>query len=79
MAYNFYNKGASKYKAQKTEVDGILFDSKKEAKRYAELKFLEKAGEISNLVLQPLFVLIPAHYETVEQYGKNGQRCGGFR
>ena len=42
----------SKYKNIKTTVDGIKFDSKREAKRYAELKLLEKAGEISALELQ---------------------------
>lgn len=42
----------SKYKAVKTTVDGITFDSKKEAKRYGELKLLEKAGQISHLRLQ---------------------------
>lgn len=36
----------------KTTVDGITFDSKREAKRYSELKLLERAGEISNLQLQ---------------------------
>ncbi len=45
----------SKYRAVKTEVDGILFDSKREAKRYSELKLLERAGEISGLQLQPEF------------------------
>ncbi len=45
----------NKYNAVKTVVDGITFDSKKEAKRYAELKLLEKAGEISGLLLQPPF------------------------
>ena len=43
----------SKYKAVKTTVDGITFDSKKEAKRYTELKLLEKAGHITHLELQP--------------------------
>lgn len=43
----------NKYRAVKTEVDGILFDSKKEAKRYKELKLLEKAGDILDLILQP--------------------------
>lgn len=38
-----------KYKAKKTEYDGIMFDSKKEAQRYAELKILERAGVIKNL------------------------------
>ena len=36
-----------KYRNKKVEVDGILFDSKKEANRYMELKLLEKAGEQS--------------------------------
>ncbi|MBQ6264915.1 MAG: DUF1064 domain-containing protein [Clostridia bacterium] len=64
----------SKYKAQKVVVDGITFDSKKEANRYAELKILEKKGEISGLILQPSFVLIPTQYEFFERYGKNGAR-----
>ena len=49
----------SKYRNQKTIVDGITFDSKKEANRWAELKLLERAGEISFLERQPSFVLIP--------------------
>lgn len=49
--------GASKYHARKTTVDGITFDSKKESQRYAELKLLEKAGEIRGLELQPVFEL----------------------
>lgn len=48
----------SKYNAKKTVVDGITFDSKKEARRYADLKILEKAGEISHLQLQPKFRLL---------------------
>lgn len=47
----------SKYKAKKTTVDGIKFDSKREANRYCELKLLEKAKEIRDLELQPRFLL----------------------
>jgi hypothetical protein len=47
----------SKYKAKKTTVDGITFDSKAEAKRYQELKLIERAGQIKNLSLQPRFML----------------------
>lgn len=47
----------SKYNAKKTEVDGIIFDSKKEAARYKELCLLVRAKEISRLILQPRFVL----------------------
>lgn len=46
----------NKYGAIKTEVDGVTFDSKKEARRYTELKAFEAAGAISDLVLQPRFL-----------------------
>lgn len=46
---------ANKYGAIKTVVDGIKFDSKVEAARYSSLKLLEKAGEITDLELQPAF------------------------
>jgi len=39
----------SKYSAIKTKVDGITFDSKLEAKRWAELRLLASAGEIKQL------------------------------
>jgi hypothetical protein len=42
----------SKYRNIKTEVDGIVFDSKAEARRYMELRLLEKSNEISDLRLQ---------------------------
>lgn len=42
-----------KYRNIKTIVDGIKFDSKKEALRYLELKQLQKDGKISDLELQP--------------------------
>ena len=50
---------SNKYGAQKVELDGIQFDSKKEAQRYAELKLLERGKVISNLQRQVKFVLIP--------------------
>lgn len=49
---------AHKYNAKKTAVDGITFDSKKEATRYRELKALERVGKIDRLELQPRFVLM---------------------
>lgn len=45
-------RGRNKYGAKRTEVDGFVFDSKKEARRYSELKILEQTGQISNLRLQ---------------------------
>ena len=41
-----------KYKNTKVEVDGLKFDSKKEARRYEELKLLQRSGEIAQLSLQ---------------------------
>tara|TARA_R100000697_G_scaffold42040_1_gene54841 strand:+ start:348 stop:683 length:336 start_codon:yes stop_codon:yes gene_type:complete len=45
----------TKYRAIRTMVDGIYFDSKREANRYSELKMMEKAGIINSLKLQPEF------------------------
>lgn len=55
-----------KYHNAKTIVDGIKFDSKLEAERYAQLKILEHAGVIRGLELQPSFELIPS-------FKKNGR------
>lgn len=49
----------SKYKNRKTVVDGITFDSKREAERYKELCLLERGGLITDLRLQVPFELIP--------------------
>jgi hypothetical protein len=49
----------NKYHAVKTQVDGIIFDSMKEAVRWQELKLLEKAGKIANLERQVPYELIP--------------------
>lgn len=48
-----------KYHSKKTIIDGITFDSKKEANRYCELKLLERAGKIKDLSLQHQFILQP--------------------
>lgn len=50
----------SKYGAKKVELDGHTFASKAESKRYVELKILLRAGEISDLELQPKFELAPS-------------------
>ena len=47
----------NKYYNQKIIIDGHEFPSKKEGNRYLELKLLQRAGEISNLELQPKFIL----------------------
>lgn len=43
-------RSTSKFRNVRTEVDGIIFDSKREASRYQELKLLMRAGEIKDLV-----------------------------
>lgn len=61
----------SKYHAKKTTVDGITFDSRKEADRYLALKGMEEEGLIGNLRRQVRYELIPAfdvdgkHYRPV--------------
>ena len=50
----------SKYRNIKTTIDGITFDSRKEADRYCELKLLQRAGAITDLKLQVPFELQPA-------------------
>ena len=55
-----------KYHNTKTVADGIKFDSKLEAERYAQLKILERAGVIRDLELQPEYELIPS-------FRKNGK------
>ena len=55
-----------KYHNKKTVIDGIKFDSKLEAERYAQLKMIERAGVIRDLELQPEYELIPS-------FRKNGK------
>ncbi len=47
----------NKYRNEPTSVDGIRFASKKEARRYGELKLLQKAHRIEGLKLQPRYPL----------------------
>lgn len=49
----------NKYNASKTVVDGITFDSWKEAERYGVLKQMQEEGKIQDLKLQVKFELIP--------------------
>lgn len=73
MAWAHYNpyRNANKYHNEKVEIDGFMFDSKKEARRYRELKLLESSGMISDLKRQVKYVLIPAQREP-ETKGKRG-------
>lgn len=63
--------GRSKYHARKTVIDGITFDSRREAARYLVLKSMEEDGTIENLRRQVHYELVPAfdvdgkHYRPV--------------
>lgn len=61
MAWTYYKN--NKYSNKKIEVDGIIFHSKREAKRYSELLLLEQAGAITDLQRQVKYVLIPSQRE----------------
>ena len=62
------NKKFNKFRAKKTVVDGIRFDSKKEGHRYLELKALLRIGAITDLEVQPKIDLIV-----------NGKKIGFYR
>ena len=47
----------TKYNNKKVVLNGITFDSQKEARRYRDLSLLERAGEIKSLELQKAFIL----------------------
>lgn len=47
----------SKFHAKPVEIDGHKFASRKEGRRYGELKLMERAGQITDLTLQPRFPL----------------------
>lgn len=58
-----------KYRAVPTVIDGIKFASKKEARRYSELKLLERAGDIKNLKRQVRYKLnMPTVYVADFEY-----------
>lgn len=60
----------AKYKNKKTMINGIEFDSKKEAYRYLDLLTLERAGKIKDLQMQVKYELIP------KQYGEELTKAG---
>ena len=65
----------AKYGNKKTVVDGITFDSKREAERYKELKLLLRAGVIEGLQLQPEYTLIPAFKKNGTAYREMAYRA----
>jgi hypothetical protein len=63
MARKKYRQYYPKYGNKKTTVDGITFDSLKEAKRYKELSLMQHSGMIQDLQMQVKYILIPAQRE----------------
>lgn len=61
----------SKYRSVKTEVNGMMFDSKREAEVYTSLKALERAGTIRALERQVKFPLHAVEANT----GQKGKVC----
>lgn len=59
-----------KYKSKKTIVNGIEFQSRKEAKRYEVLRDMQKRGEIQDLKLQVPFLLIKSFCLNGRKYRK---------
>lgn len=66
----------NKYGNRKVIIDGEVFDSKKEAKRFCELSLLQKGGAITDLRRQVKYVLIPAQREP-DRVGKRGGKIKG--
>jgi hypothetical protein len=50
-----------RFNSRKVSSDGYTFDSAAEERRYFELKYLQMAGEISDLRIHPRYELIPRH------------------
>ena len=65
-----------KYRNRKTVVDGITFDSAKEATRYQELKMLQKAGVIHGLKMQVPYEIIPEQREPSKEVYSKGAKKG---
>jgi hypothetical protein len=63
----FSGRSRAKYGNVKKTVDGITFDSLKEAARYGVLRLRERAGEIAQLEVHPRFPLVV-----------HGQSCGDY-
>lgn len=70
MRQPFKREKGQKYKNKKVEIDGILFDSTKEGKRYLVLKQALDKGEIQNLQLQVKYELIPSIKEEYVEHLK---------
>lgn len=69
MAWRNYSQ--NKYKNHKVEIDGEIFDSRKEARRWQELRLAERADAIRDLQRQVKYIVVPAQREP-DQRGPRG-------
>lgn len=70
-----WGKRQSKYGNRRIKAAGVSFDSMSEQKRWHELQFLERAGEIRNLVLHPRFRLEVNGYHIADYIADYGYEC----
>jgi hypothetical protein len=61
----------SKYGSVKTVVDGIIFDSRREANHYQELLLLKRVGEVTDIELQPKYELLPGYWKCCGEVSTN--------
>lgn len=77
MAFIYWQRRQNtKYGNSKVEIDGHVFDSRREASRYIDLAALEKAGEIFDLQMQVKYILLPAQREPNTVGPKGGIKQG---
>ena len=76
MAWRRY---PTKYGNSKTYVDNIQFDSKHEAERYIELRFMKDKEMLHDLQLQKKYVLVPAQYEKSTEVYTKGKHKGELK
>lgn len=76
----YHKQPRSKYRNRRCRIDGHTFDSLMEGARYRDLKLMEQAGEIVELVVHPSFALrgrwgdVITTYEADFAYKRDGQR-----
>lgn len=68
-----------KYGNRKVNVNGDVFDSRKEYRRWQELKLLERSGKITDLRRQVKYVLIPHQREYSNEIYKSGKNKGKLK
>lgn len=66
----------SKYGSRKQTVSGTTFDSRKEARRFQELRLLEQSGKIFDLRMQVKYQLIPPQRAPSFEVYKSGPNKG---